>query len=262
MLWCSELCAQVLGLGSVILVIVSGPRLDLLPASMVVTGFAINLIAFPALILEDYFPGRSATTASFVVSCQCLSSIVAPVLWLLWGFFPWWTFGGIWAGYLFFVWIPFSVFYISTLPAKREISIGQPSDQEPREPGELVQREVAEVNSKDFKQACCSAPFVLLNLVNVVLMLQVAFYQVIVRRESGTHISDFLGWTMPLQAVWGLILGRIVDRVKTPAMTVLLLNAVRLRTDNLSCCSSFLQNSSWLFTCYYCWVDPRFSMEL
>lgn len=216
----TAIIGSISGFISVGLLIISRERLDLMPSSMMITGVAINMIAFPALILEDFFPSAAATTASFVVACQCLSSVIAPVLWALWSSFPRWTFEGIWSAYLAIIWIPCSIFYCLTLPSVRLERNTQETDVE-----------LAETKPKPsfawrpFCSEAFSVRFALLNLINLVLMLQVAYYQVVVRKESGAAVSDFLGWTMPLQAVWGLLLGRVVDRIKTPAMIFLLLNS-------------------------------------
>eukprot|EP01056_Protomagalhaensia_sp_Gyna25_P002496 Protomagalhaensia_sp_Gyna_25__2495@NODE_23_length_7676_cov_49_997512_g16_i0_p3_GENE_NODE_23_length_7676_cov_49_997512_g16_i0NODE_23_length_7676_cov_49_997512_g16_i0_p3_ORF_typecomplete_len468_score41_04MFS_1/PF07690_16/3_8e02MFS_1/PF07690_16/0_00013MFS_1/PF07690_16/0_0017MFS_3/PF05977_13/4_7e03MFS_3/PF05977_13/18MFS_3/PF05977_13/1_6e02MFS_3/PF05977_13/0_0013_NODE_23_length_7676_cov_49_997512_g16_i033494752 len=213
---------EVLGLVAIVMIMFSNNRLNLLPASMVVTGTAINLVAFPALILEDWFPTAAATTAAYVVACQCISCVVAPVMWELWKFFPAWTFNQIWTVYLAAIWVPSSLLYIIALPKKREIpslEIPVPTEDieainiiEPRPSGQGTAEKAS------FFRAFFTIDYAIMNVVNAILMLQATYYQVMVRPIAGQRISDFVGWGLPTQAIWGIMLGRIVDYIKSPAM--------------------------------------------
>eukprot|EP01057_Protomagalhaensia_wolfi_P005733 Protomagalhaensia_wolfi_Nauph_80__5732@NODE_690_length_2108_cov_8_142581_g515_i0_p1_GENE_NODE_690_length_2108_cov_8_142581_g515_i0NODE_690_length_2108_cov_8_142581_g515_i0_p1_ORF_typecomplete_len501_score72_80MFS_1/PF07690_16/4_4e02MFS_1/PF07690_16/1_1e05MFS_1/PF07690_16/0_022MFS_3/PF05977_13/3_3e03MFS_3/PF05977_13/3_7e02MFS_3/PF05977_13/0_00037DUF4512/PF14975_6/2_2_NODE_690_length_2108_cov_8_142581_g515_i01221624 len=213
---------EVLGLGAIVMIMFSNSRLNLLPASMVVTGVAINLVAFPALILEDWFPTAAATTAAYVVACQCISCIVAPVMWEIWKFFPAWTFNQIWTVYLGAIWIPASLLYIIALPKKREIpSLEIPAPTEDPEAIDIIEPHPS-AEKVPFLRAFFTVDYAIMNVVNAILMLQATYYQVMVRPIAGQRISDFVGWGLPTQAIWGVMLGRIVDYIKSPAMGAIL----------------------------------------
>eukprot|EP01055_Gregarina_sp_Pseudo9_P005782 Gregarina_sp_Pseudo_9__5781@NODE_861_length_2123_cov_96_050864_g809_i0_p1_GENE_NODE_861_length_2123_cov_96_050864_g809_i0NODE_861_length_2123_cov_96_050864_g809_i0_p1_ORF_typecomplete_len508_score68_55MFS_1/PF07690_16/2_3e02MFS_1/PF07690_16/2_3e07MFS_1/PF07690_16/2_5Nodulinlike/PF06813_13/2e05Nodulinlike/PF06813_13/2_9e02Sugar_tr/PF00083_24/0_021UPF0060/PF02694_15/0_021UPF0060/PF02694_15/2_4e03UPF0060/PF02694_15/2_2e03MFS_3/PF05977_13/1_4e03MFS_3/PF05977_13/0_075_NODE_861_length_2123_cov_96_0508 len=276
---------EALGFVAMVMMVISRKGLNLLPLSMVVTGVAINLIAFPALILEDYFPSAAATTAAFVVSCQCLSCAIAPIIWEVWKFFPHWSFVGIWTTYLLAVWIPVSFFYVLTLPRTREIqsksgpseTVAAPPDERssPVEidmlPSRLEEAQLPTPPPPSLRAACFSLDFAVMNLINMILMLQTAYYQVVVRSISGPAISDFVGWGLPTQAIWGLILGRIVDFIKTPAMagiifigyaaTYLMVQLPRGYVQ-YGTASLFLFFMSYAFTIKYSYIQERFPTQL
>eukprot|EP01054_Gregarina_sp_Poly1_P006908 Gregarina_sp_Poly_1__6907@NODE_374_length_9120_cov_202_678449_g308_i0_p3_GENE_NODE_374_length_9120_cov_202_678449_g308_i0NODE_374_length_9120_cov_202_678449_g308_i0_p3_ORF_typecomplete_len463_score59_38MFS_1/PF07690_16/4_1e02MFS_1/PF07690_16/1_3e11MFS_1/PF07690_16/1MFS_3/PF05977_13/0_0014MFS_5/PF05631_14/0_0045MFS_5/PF05631_14/7_1e02MFS_5/PF05631_14/4_5e02DUF2929/PF11151_8/2_5e02DUF2929/PF11151_8/2_5_NODE_374_length_9120_cov_202_678449_g308_i021723560 len=275
------LIGETLGFLAMVMMIVSREGLNLLPLSMVVTGVAINLVAFPALILEDYFPAAAATTAAFVVSCQCLSCAVAPVIWEVWKYLPNWSFVDLWTFYLVGIWVPVSFFYLLTLPRRRETpptkelaapAVSEDTIHAPLDPEEGVSLRVSTTYPKSsFRKACFSPDFAAMNVVNMILMLQTAYYQVIVRPLSGAAISDFIGWGLPTQAVWGLILGRIVDYIKTPAMAGVIFIGyaatylmVQLPRGWLQygTASLFLFFMSYAFTVKYSFIQERFPSHL
>lgn len=276
----TAIAGSLLGIVATIMLICSGQRIDLMPLSLILTGISINLIAFPALALERDFPNAAATTAAYVVSCQCLSSILAPVIWFLWERNSHWTFEEIWTVYLCVIWIPVSVLYWIALPStnhpnKTANQVDQSSPCSVQSSQEIAAAEpetTAEFTPPpfdwiEFWAACCSRPFLLMNFIGILLMLDTVYYQLIIRKQSGILASNFLGWTMPLQAFWGLILGRITDHIKTPAMTIILLflymivySAVLLGPGVFQLATATLFNiaTSYAFTVKYSFVQETF----
>lgn len=160
---------EIMGVISTLMMVFSTQKRNMLTASMIITGIAINLIAFPALILEDFFPSAAATSAAYVVSCQALSSLVAPIIWALWRRNPQWTFDGIWLFYLAFLWIPFAMVYIFCLPGRRTPV--------PKEEEDLCDEELLAALScptyHTLLTLALSPEFIIMNIINIILMLQV-----------------------------------------------------------------------------------------
>lgn len=89
-------------------------------------GLAVNILAFPSLILEDYFPGNSTICAAFTLACQGLGTLVAPIGIELMDNFDI-DFYSLWNYYIYLVFLPISVLYIWLTPWKR---ISQPVEAE------------------------------------------------------------------------------------------------------------------------------------
>ncbi|EZG55354.1 major facilitator family transporter [Gregarina niphandrodes] len=241
------------------MLVYSSQKHNMYAAALAVSGIAINLIGFPALTLEDYFPSAAATTAAYVIACQCLSSVIPPVMWLLWKHHPGWTFQQLWWGYLLGIWIPISIPYLALLPFKRHRNqaIAQDATQEP-------------FSAKRLLKYLGSLPFVVMNLLSIVLMLQTSYWQMILRSQLGVAISEFLGYTMPTQAVWAIIIGRITDYTKTPfIISVLLLMysliyyLVPVGKGNIQYLSVMIFNMamSYAYTIKYSFVQERFPQK-
>eukprot|EP01053_Blabericola_migrator_P000327 Blabericola_migrator_1__326@NODE_1083_length_5494_cov_146_902340_g742_i0_p2_GENE_NODE_1083_length_5494_cov_146_902340_g742_i0NODE_1083_length_5494_cov_146_902340_g742_i0_p2_ORF_typecomplete_len328_score34_37MFS_1/PF07690_16/3_2e02MFS_1/PF07690_16/1_1e11Nodulinlike/PF06813_13/3_2e08Sugar_tr/PF00083_24/1_8e05MFS_4/PF06779_14/0_005MFS_5/PF05631_14/0_033MFS_5/PF05631_14/2e03PUCC/PF03209_15/1_4e02PUCC/PF03209_15/0_14WBP1/PF11669_8/74WBP1/PF11669_8/9_6DHHC/PF01529_20/1_7e03DHHC/PF01529_20/0_45_NODE_10 len=207
----SGILGSIIGLIAIVLMVESRADFNVLPFSMALTGLSINLVAFPALILEDWFPSAAATVAAFVIACQGLACLIAPVIWEWWKLMPNVTFRDVWYFYLVVIWIPISIFYALCLPSVREGKAGKEKEKVDEQK-----------SSQELVRAVFSPRFVVLNIVNMVLMVQTSYYQIIVRPFAGQAISDFIGWSLPTTAIWGLLLGLLVDLIKTPSMCILI----------------------------------------
>eukprot|EP01056_Protomagalhaensia_sp_Gyna25_P000095 Protomagalhaensia_sp_Gyna_25__94@NODE_1048_length_2254_cov_171_526411_g835_i0_p1_GENE_NODE_1048_length_2254_cov_171_526411_g835_i0NODE_1048_length_2254_cov_171_526411_g835_i0_p1_ORF_typecomplete_len534_score83_76MFS_1/PF07690_16/1_7e03MFS_1/PF07690_16/4e15MFS_1/PF07690_16/7_7e08Sugar_tr/PF00083_24/4_7e02Sugar_tr/PF00083_24/2_3e10_NODE_1048_length_2254_cov_171_526411_g835_i04322033 len=89
--------------------------------SIILQGFCVNIVAFPALTMMESWPGRAALVVAIVVGAQSGAALIPSILWKLWNHNVEYSFSGIWMTYLAAIWLPVSVLYILALPRHRSI---------------------------------------------------------------------------------------------------------------------------------------------
>eukprot|EP01053_Blabericola_migrator_P006754 Blabericola_migrator_1__6753@NODE_3411_length_1796_cov_449_620590_g1991_i1_p1_GENE_NODE_3411_length_1796_cov_449_620590_g1991_i1NODE_3411_length_1796_cov_449_620590_g1991_i1_p1_ORF_typecomplete_len500_score72_96MFS_1/PF07690_16/2_4e02MFS_1/PF07690_16/9_1e23Sugar_tr/PF00083_24/1_9e12TRI12/PF06609_13/2_9e02TRI12/PF06609_13/4e06TRI12/PF06609_13/1_1e03TRI12/PF06609_13/4_2e02Folate_carrier/PF01770_18/2_4e05MFS_4/PF06779_14/6e03MFS_4/PF06779_14/2_2e05MFS_4/PF06779_14/0_19MFS_5/PF05631_14/0_0024MFS_5/P len=106
----------VLSMISIVLLVVSSESFQALPAAIVIDGLSCNLIAFPTLVLADYFPNHPVAATSFVLTAELGGAVVCPILLALWRKYPHWSYESLWYVFAFGVTLPLGVLYMVTLP--------------------------------------------------------------------------------------------------------------------------------------------------
>eukprot|EP01053_Blabericola_migrator_P006307 Blabericola_migrator_1__6306@NODE_3183_length_1970_cov_346_950079_g1991_i0_p1_GENE_NODE_3183_length_1970_cov_346_950079_g1991_i0NODE_3183_length_1970_cov_346_950079_g1991_i0_p1_ORF_typecomplete_len417_score43_55MFS_1/PF07690_16/2_7e10MFS_1/PF07690_16/53Folate_carrier/PF01770_18/0_00042Lys/PF00062_20/0_079RNA_pol_Rpb4/PF03874_16/0_19DUF2946/PF11162_8/0_57DUF998/PF06197_13/0_87DUF998/PF06197_13/74_NODE_3183_length_1970_cov_346_950079_g1991_i05841834 len=101
---------------SIVLLVVSSESFQALPAAIVIDGLSCNLIAFPTLVLADYFPNHPVAATSFVLTAELGGAVVCPILLALWRKYPHWSYESLWYVFAFGVTLPLGVLYMVTLP--------------------------------------------------------------------------------------------------------------------------------------------------
>lgn len=220
------------------------------PATIFFAG-AINMACFPMLALADMFPKWKGLVMSIIVAAQLVSTMMGPVLKAIWDANPRFTFKGVFGGYLAFCFLPLSVFYILCLPMSRpdlapeeadvsghdiEIAhheVAQPagavkSAESPNSAHDIVSDSFIVVDGRKRRrrytlwQQFASIDYIMFALWYIINIILYGYYPTTVLDQAGKNVSDFLGYIGPSQAVFGILLGLIVDYTLTMPIAVAL----------------------------------------
>eukprot|EP00914_Ancora_sagittata_P008837 GHVO01017112.1.p2 GENE.GHVO01017112.1~~GHVO01017112.1.p2 ORF type:complete len:486 (+),score=71.50 GHVO01017112.1:2297-3754(+) len=140
---CAIIGELIWGAGMLILAFCSQDFQGYMPAAVMI-GAGVNLVAFPALILEDFFDKYSNLLISLVLSLQVMSSAVAPIMELMVDEDGFYTFQVALFLYLGICWLPLLFVYPLTLPWKRPALILAEAKMEAAASAELAAQSSAE----------------------------------------------------------------------------------------------------------------------
>ncbi|EZG67512.1 putative transmembrane protein [Gregarina niphandrodes] len=199
------------------------PLFDGMTVAAIIGGLSVNLVAYPAMVLECMFPDNAALAVTYseyidalyfiplAVCLQGLCSLVPPLLMKIWRGLPDLTFESYWRSLMMFAAIPLCVVYVLALPKSR--------DEE--EPKEKTEKRPLVKQVEELLEAMATPEYVCVVVLTGILMLMGVWYQSDMASLVGPTIARDMGWWMWTDAFLGLAQGKLCDSVGTPIMILL-----------------------------------------
>lgn len=226
-----------------------------IPAMVLLAG-SVNFVAFPCLSLGDLFPEYAGLAVSLVVAAQTTATAVAPVMVLVWDSYPEYSYGHIIWGYLAVAFFPVASLYLLCVPWSRLTvdplssiedhsaavgdsdahsgTKGHPEIEHPQKEQEVLATTShvgishATIEEMSFLSQITSVEFIMFTVYYVIQVLQFSYYPSTVQPQYGSEMSNFSGWALTSQGLFGALFGLVVDKTKTLPICVVLVLMVRI----------------------------------
>lgn len=251
---------------------------------MICLAGAVNFIAYPAMSLTKDFPNWSGLVISLVVAAQTTGTLVAPVMKLAWDKNLHLSYIQVIGWYIGFVFLPLAILYVLCFPLtlKKREALEEPTSVRKENSGvKLLDKEDGIAIKGSFEPSevrtvptlwsqLKTVEFGLFSLYYVLQALQFGYYPPTVDQEFGARISDYQGYMMPFQGLFGALFGLLVQKTTTLPICLLLIVMMSLayitatiRIDNVQLVTSVLYvvSNSYYYAVKYTYVSEMYSPD-